>query len=390
MKHFLILILALLLISSSGITQPCSGGPGITCSDKKVVSSAVLQPTNLEVVSSNATTMVIKWTGNSNQEYVANAILNSTDTVAATNITSDGNNNYTATIPVVAGNKYTISVQARATVGTCPFYSYPQLLVLQYPIPASSQGSTVSFSGKVMLQGPYNTSTRKMNNDLNTLGILQTNAATQPYNTAGFNYKGTEHVADGFFAAHPDIVDWVLLELRDPNAPTSVIAQRAAFVKQDGTVTDIDGSSNAITFNNVAAGNYYVLVKHRNHLGIRTATPVDFSSGTGNYDFTTANFRSFKNQSYTSTVQMGTVWAMRGGYTNFNSLVKYSGPGNDQNQILNNKLGGSIALILDNVYAREDVNMNGNIKWSGPNNDQNFLLNVSLGGSISALFIEQL
>jgi hypothetical protein len=396
MKRVLFLLTVLFLCSGTVFTQSCSGNPPITCSGEKIATPSIPQPLNVKLAAATCSTLVVKWTGNATQEYVAkamykNTVTNNVDTITSTNIACDANNNCTASIPVIAGTIYTWSVEAKSMIGSCTFYSYPVSGRLEYPIAACNQpGSAISFSGKVILQGAYNISTGKMNNDLNTSGVLQTYATLQPYNTAGFNYPGTENITPGFFVAHPDIVDWVLLELRDPNAPATVIGRRAAFVQQDGTLVETDGVSAAIQFNGVAAGDYFVTIKHRNHLGIRTATPVNFSTGTGSYDFTTANFKSFKSQSYTSTVQMGNVWVMRGGYTNLSNATRYSGPNNDQNQILNNKLGGSIALIQNNVYAREDVNMNGNIKWSGPANDQNFLLNVSLNGSISAVYAEQI
>lgn len=252
------------------------------------------------------------------------------------------------------------------------------------------QNPNISFSGKVYLQGAYNTSTVSMNNTLNALGILQLNASAQPYNSAGLKYIGTENVSAGFFTSHPDIVDWVFLELRDSASPSTVIATRAAFVKQDGSLIETDGSNTQIIFNDVPLGSYYVAIRHRNHLGIRSSTVIDFSSGSGIYDFTTSANKAYQNQSYTSTVQMGNIWAMRAGNANSNNNVKYNGPANDQNQILNVKLAGSLSNILNNIYAPEDINMNGNVKWNGPGNDQNFLLNTILQGSLSTIYVEQL
>ncbi|MGN6439230.1 MAG: hypothetical protein ACTHMM_21995 [Agriterribacter sp.] len=249
---------------------------------------------------------------------------------------------------------------------------------------------TVTFSGKVFLQGAYNTGSGTMNNILNTSGILAKDALNQPYNTTAIGYVGTESVAPDFFASHTDIVDWVLLELRDTASPSNVLATRAVFVKQDGSLSDTDGVNPQITFTGVPPGNYYVAVRHRNHLGIRSAGTVDFTSGTGSYDFTTAANKTYQNQSYTSTVQIGSIWAMRAGNGNSNNNVKYNGPGNDQNQILNIKLSGSLSSVLNDVYVPEDINMNGNVKWNGPGNDQNFLLNTVLNGSLSKVFIEQL
>ena len=254
---------------------------------------------------------------------------------------------------------------------------------------AQSQG--VTFSGKVYLQGAFNMATGNMNNALNTLGILQAKASSQPYNIAAFNnYNGLESVNAGFFAGHANIVDWILIELRDGIMPSTIVARRSAFVKQDGSIVDIDGSSPVLFTGANATSNYFVAIRHRNHLAVQSATAVNFTSGTGSYDFTTARIKAYENQNYTSTVQVGSVWVMRGGNANSNDNIKYNGPSNDQNQILNIKLNGSLSNILDNAYAAEDVNMNGNIKWNGPGNDQNFLLNTVLSGSLSTVSVEQI
>jgi len=248
----------------------------------------------------------------------------------------------------------------------------------------------VVFSGKVLLQGPYNTTTNLMNNSLNSLGILQSFAALQPYNNTNFNYKGEEVVGQKFFSNNAAIVDWLLLELRDPNVPSAAVATKAVFIKQDGTIVDTSGTNIVITFAGVPDGRYFVVVRHRNHLAIRSTAVLNFSEGPQYYDFTTSGSNAYQSQSYASMVQVGNVWAMRGGNATSKTSVKYNGPGNAQNQILNIKLGGSLSAVLSNVYASEDVNMNGNVKWNGPGNDQNFLLNIVLGGSLSAVINEQI
>lgn len=275
---------------------------------------------------------------------------------------------------------------------------YPDGILIKYAYDAAGnrikksvvQSPIISFSGKVYLQGSYNSVTSNMNNSLNSSGILQSKASSQPYNIIAFNFTGTESVFPGFYASRSDIVDWVMVELRDATSPSTIIAKRAAFVKQDGTLAETDGTNNQIKFLGIDSGNYFVAIRHRNHLGIRSSSTIDFAGGSGSYDFTTSANKSYQNQSYTSTVQIGNVWAMRGGNANSNNTVKYNGPANDQNQILNLKLSGSLSNVLNNVYSPEDVNMNGNIKWNGPGNDQNFLLNTVLQGSLSTIYIEQL
>mgnify|MGYP002365154100 FL=1 len=97
-----------------------------------------------------------------------------------------------------------------------------------------------NFYGKVnfraILSASYNTATNEMNTLLNAptgTNWLETSALTSPYNAAPFNAQPAS-VSAGFFLANPDIVDWVMLELRDPAAPTVATTNSAsAFIIKD-------------------------------------------------------------------------------------------------------------------------------------------------------------
>jgi hypothetical protein len=104
--------------------------------------------------------------------------------------------------------------------------------------------------------------------------------ASQPYSGAPWNYLGTETVSP----VPAGMVDWVLLELRSDL--TTVVAQRAALILSDGTIVDTDGSS-PVTFDGVSNGSYYLVVKHRNHLSIMSASAVALNQSSALYDFTT-------------------------------------------------------------------------------------------------------
>lgn len=119
---------------------------------------------------------------------------------------------------------------------------------------------------KVMLQGPHNGT--DMNSTLNTIGSIP---LSQPYNVPPHNYAGTENVT----SIPPDVVDWVLIEVRDPLDNTSIIAKRAAFVTKDGTVLDLDGFD-GVLFPNLGVNSGFISVHHRNHLGIMTNSVVPF------------------------------------------------------------------------------------------------------------------
>jgi len=133
---------------------------------------------------------------------------------------------------------------------------------------------------KVFLQGPYNAGTGLMDDQIRTALPL-----TDPYTPPNFIHVGTggESVAPGVFAVtgNDAIVDWVFLELRDKSDNTTVVAARAALLQRDGDIVDVDGVS-PVLFTNVVPGDYFVAVRHRNHLAIMTATPVPLDQNGGN------------------------------------------------------------------------------------------------------------
>jgi hypothetical protein len=83
------------------------------------------------------------------------------------------------------------------------------------------------------------------------------------------------------------VSDWVLVELR--NEPFgSPVVQKSQFLKNDGTVVDLDGSTSTLVLTDVEPGNYYLAVHSRNHLTALSAAPVPLSeSAVTAYDFTT-------------------------------------------------------------------------------------------------------
>lgn len=165
------------------------------------------------------------------------------------------------------------------------------------------------------LEGPFNGA--DMDNELNSSGYLPAN---QPYNVAPWNYPGGETV--GFV---PDMVDWVLLELRDaPNAasaiPATTVARKAALLLQDGTIVDVDGSS-IPSFSVTITNQLFAVVWHRNHLGIMSASPLVDVGGIYSYDFTIA-----ASQAYLSGQKNvgGGSFGMIGGNAQANGVVDAS------------------------------------------------------------------
>ncbi len=219
----------------------------------------------------------------------------------------------------------------------------------------SPAGNTLRLNITLFLEGPYNGT--DMNTGLNPEQI----PLTQPYDTAPWDYSGTESVA----SIPANVVDWVLIQIRDAENAASAtaatsIATQAAFLRNDGTVVGLDGSV-VLTFPGVSfSHNLYVVVWHRNHLGIMSANGPSLSGGTYNYDFSTA-----MSQAYGTNAQKdlgGGVFGMYAGDADAN--------GNIEN--------ADILLWKSNAgakgYLSTDFNMNGQVN----NPDKNDLWNENV------------
>jgi hypothetical protein len=140
------------------------------------------------------------------------------------------------------------------------------------------------FDLTVFLEGPFNTSSFEMNTTLNQGSVIPLH---QPYNTAPWNYNGSENVTN----IPSDVVDWVLVELREttggPETATSntIIGRQAAFVTNFGKVVSLDGIS-FLRFDVAITNNLFIVIHHRNHLSIMNANALANFGGIFNFDFT--------------------------------------------------------------------------------------------------------
>ena len=247
----------------------------------------------------------------------------------------------------------------------------------------------LKISLKVLLQGPY--AAGLMGDGLRTAGVIPT---LEPYSAmAQFTHAGTgggETVQSSAFAATGtpanDIVDWVFLQLHDGANPATIVATRSALVQRDGDVVQDDGTGTLqpwADFGVQPDGNYYVSVRHRNHLGVRSAGTIFLSSSsTASYNFTTAQSQAYAGAVLNTPMVAlpGGLFGMWAGNANANNNVRYSGLANDNNVLLNTILGGDKTIVISNVYSLGDFNMNANVRYSGLANDNNILLNIVLGG----------
>jgi peptidoglycan/xylan/chitin deacetylase (PgdA/CDA1 family) len=190
---------------------------------------------------------------------------------------------------------------------------------------------------KVFLEGAYNGS-GTMTTTLSTQGLIP---KYQPYKLTPWNYLGTESAA----TFSTNVVDWVLIELRSDL--TTVVSKRAGLLLSDGSIVDIDGSG-PVTFKDVNDGIYYVVVRHRNHLAIMTASPITLSRGSiASYNFTTSQSQAYSTVNDPMVPLSGGVFGMVAGDAN-NSLIITAA---DVTPIITN--------LNNSDYNGADVNMSG-------------------------------
>jgi hypothetical protein len=222
---------------------------------------------------------------------------------------------------VAAGNNQNINVTFDA--GSYPVGNYQANIKItsndqdeaQLMIPCAmiiSSGLNVGL--KTFLEGPFNGTS--MSSTINAILPL-----SQPFNTAPWNYTGTESVA----VMPANVVDWVLVELRDANSPANAatatrIARKAGLLLTNGNIVATNGTSPLLFVNSV---NYclYTVINHRNHLSVLSATTLIPSAGNYIYDFTTAQGQAYGAN---SQKQLATsVWGMISGDANASGLIGY-------------------------------------------------------------------
>jgi hypothetical protein len=206
-----------------------------------------------------------------------------------------------------------------------------------------------------------------MKTDLNNADQLP---SSQPFNTAPWDYEGTETLPE---PPPTNVVDWVLVELRTGTGPETSIGKAAGLLYNDGT---IDIAINDVTFPLVHAGsNYNIVVWHRNHMPVMSASiqtvPV------ASYNFTALSNLYGTNPAIDLG---GGVYGMIAGDVTYNGLLQYSGPGNDRGPIIATITaapGGSgvgLSKVLTEGYWYEDTNLDNILSYLPAPNDRGIIV----------------
>ncbi|TXF89115.1 tandem-95 repeat protein [Neolewinella aurantiaca] len=244
-----------------------------------------------------------------------------------------------------------------------------------------------TLSLKVMLQGAlFDQPLPLMRDDLRAGGYLPLTEPYAAFNNPRFLHKGagggeitTQSVLDANSGTADAIVDWVFVELRNVLTPSLILETRSALLQRDGDVVSPTDGTSPLSFRGLIGEQYYVAVKHRNHLGVMTASPVTLDLTGTLVDFTTASaadvYHLVENFDGHEQVTVNGVQALWSGNTNADNQIKYQGPGADVTSILINVIIDAENLVQTYNYDSgfgyflSDVNMDGKSKYQGVRND---------------------
>ncbi len=306
--------------------------------------------------------------------------------------------------PVPAGASIAITTPAGLVTGTIVAGTYKFLLqtqsdsidcrdTVQIVVQPCTTGAQIALRPKAYLQGAlYGVflPDTLMRDDLRTLGYLPT---TSPYPGMGMtgltsaNTSSTSVLGASGPAGKDAIVDWMFIELRSATDTVTVVDSRSALLQRDGDIVDVDGTS-PLLFSVATAGNYFIVVKHRNHLSVMSKNAVALSSTPNVVDFRKASIPVYSSNSVNPintprvTVQQGmAMWAGNVLYTNMSDgkrSVIFQGADNDINVIYQQIINAPANTLVTPAfklkgYFPSDVTLNGEAIFQGGGNDVEFI-----------------
>ena len=138
----------------------------------------------------------------------------------------------------------------------------------------SSSDYYVWIKAKAALQGSYVTDSLLMADRQRLLNVLP---MEEPFTAQGYN-----HIGGGGETLNPSlleiqgnnaIVDWVLLELRSKSNPQTVLVSKSLLLQRDGDLMAATGEF-PVQIPGFEANDYFVTIRHRNHLSVMTANAI--------------------------------------------------------------------------------------------------------------------
>ncbi len=238
-----------------------------------------------------------------------------------------------------------------------------------------------------------------MRDDLRRRGLIP---LMEPYtdleNYRHFGTGGREIVDQDILDVEGEdaVVDWVMIELRGGDNPSEVISTQSALIRRTGEVINTEGDS-VLIFENVPSGNYFVSIKHRNHLAMYSLYPMSMGPAIVPFVDFTNSFTPVMGD--VSGIEFSGKRALWSGDINADSKIIFQGPHNDiffmfMHILQDEENQRFLTNYISTGYTQRDFNMDGDIIYQGPGNDRSPLLYHTVlihpenGTSISNFVVE--
>ncbi len=174
---------------------------------------------------------------------------------------------------------YNFTPASRVYSNIHSFYSYQDF--------QQSSGNKYSLSLKAFISGNSLSVSDTMSTALNYKNLIPL-APPDSFssNGAAFIYKKKpcDAITGYFLSQHPEIVDWVVIELKTNKFKSSDTV--AALLTKSGRIISTTGDT--LIPVKETSGSYYVIIRHRNHVAIMSSSLIAPAISPVLYDFTTA------------------------------------------------------------------------------------------------------
>lgn len=238
--------------------------------------------------------------GSNNVSYIPNSLKS---------IGNDGQHFNKSLLDIPANNLYPDSVVQAIYYMSDHLPLIGKFIVQPDVVPPSYELSVTAF-----LEGPFD------GNQMTT-SITEMLPLTSPFGQAPWNLPENPSVPS---IPNNEIVDWVLVELRDAHdAPSAgsgtMVMQKAGFLLKNGSIVDLDGQSN-LQFNGTISQQPFIVIRHRNHLGIMSALPMSLSGNTYSYNLSLSSGSAFSG----GQKQLASgLWGMIAGDSDASGQINY-------------------------------------------------------------------
>lgn len=239
-------------------------------------------------------------------------------------------------------------------------------------------GTSVLFSSRAMLEGPYiPNSGGQMFTNLLKRGLLDTPPSKDEYPlNLDPNYN-----PDNFSSVPDSVVDWIVLEFRNERN-SAARAFKTGFIRYDGKIVDMNGNSSLLLTSSdgidTGGGSYYVVLRHKNHSPVVTNMPVSIFPEKNTEVFDFSNIENIEGGATALklleiTADNRRIWGLKAGYfadkNDQDALDRLIGVMNFPT--LENDYKNSWKMFTTEGYLLQDYDLNGivttydfNLSWN--------------------------